>query len=88
MSANSTPVKTIGLNDRDHCSEDDLLNDDTLSRSRRTSELDLWGRLSESRKSSYNNLVPLGENSSSSNIYPLLPDNLYQPHIEVNILKR
>ncbi|KAH8240501.1 hypothetical protein KR038_007994 [Drosophila bunnanda] len=46
-----------------------------------SSDLDPWGRLSESRKSSYNNLVPLGENSSSGALhmhaFPALPDNLY-----------
>lgn len=52
------------------------------SRSRRvSSEFDLWGRFSESRKSSYNNLVPLGENAATSsnslNTYPTLPDNIY-----------
>ena len=69
--------------DRDyHASEDDLSNE-TSSRSRRVSgELDLWGRLSESRKSSYNNLVPLGEsttaqNSNGFNNYPMLPDTVY-----------
>ncbi|KAG4076369.1 hypothetical protein HA402_005812 [Bradysia odoriphaga] len=79
ISANSTPVK--GPLERDHVSEDDLLNNDSSSsRSRRVSgELDLWGRLSESRKSSYNNLVPLGENTTSNNVnaYPTLPDSVY-----------
>ncbi|XP_034490572.1 DENN domain-containing protein Crag isoform X2 [Drosophila innubila] len=46
-----------------------------------SSDLDPWGRLSESRKSSYNNLVPLGENSSSAALqmhaFPAVPDNLY-----------
>ncbi|BFG01693.1 DENN domain-containing protein Crag [Drosophila madeirensis] len=51
-----------------------------------SSDLDPWGRLSESRKSSYNNLVPLGENSSSGALhmhaFPALPDNLYSPMTE------
>ncbi|KAH8387922.1 hypothetical protein KR093_010337 [Drosophila rubida] len=51
-----------------------------------SSDLDPWGRLSESRKSSYNNLVPLGENSSSAALhmhaFPALPDNLYSPLTE------
>lgn len=63
------------------------------NRSRRISgELDLWGRLSESRKSSYSNLVPLGGGSSgdaansaslSGNslstvfVYPSLPESVY-----------
>lgn len=87
ISANSTPVK--GALERDHVSEDDLLNDITSSRSRRVSgELDLWGRLSESRKSSYNNLVPLGENTTSNNLnaYPTLPDNVYSSPNEVSLL--
>lgn len=68
ISANTTPVKSNGPMERSaHLSDDDLLNENgASSRSRRVSgELDLWGRLSESRKSSYNNLVPLGENSAS-----------------------
>lgn len=50
-----------------------------------SSEFDLWGRLSESRKSSYNNLVPLGENTSTSNsyTYPVLPENFYPQNSEV-----
>ncbi|XP_058115826.1 DENN domain-containing protein Crag [Anopheles ziemanni] len=95
ISANSTPVKT-GLNDtleRDgHGSENDLLQHDDAAilatngnRSRRvSSDFDLWGRFSESRKSSYNNLVPLGENTTSNislNGYPTLPDNIY-PMVE------
>ncbi|XP_059619595.1 DENN domain-containing protein Crag isoform X1 [Phlebotomus argentipes] len=88
ISANSTPVKTGSLERgaQLHVSEDDLLTDDAASRSRRASDLDLWGRLSESRKSSYNNLVPLGENTSSNSLnstYPTLPDNLYPPFVEV-----
>ncbi|XP_038115190.1 DENN domain-containing protein Crag isoform X2 [Culex quinquefasciatus] len=59
------------------------------SRSRRvSSEFDLWGRFSESRKSSYNNLVPLGENAATSsnslNTYPTLPDNIYPVIPEVS----
>lgn len=71
-----------------HGSENDLLHHDEMgsgsvngARSRRvSSEFDLWGRFSESRKSSYNNLVPLGENTTSNsslNAYPTLPDNIY-----------
>lgn len=86
ISANSTPVK--GALDREHGSEDDLHGNDTSSsRSRRVSgELDLWGRLSESRKSSYNNLVPLGENTTSNNLnaYPTLPDSVYPSPNEVS----
>lgn len=70
ISANTTPVKTYSLERDQHLgvSEDDLQDggdgSGSLSRSRRASDLDLWGRFSESRKSSYNNLVPLGENNS------------------------
>ncbi|XP_053670188.1 DENN domain-containing protein Crag isoform X1 [Anopheles nili] len=100
ISANSTPVKigTIGMNgslERDsHGSENDLLhNDDAMTnaingnRSRRvSSEFDLWLRFSESRKSSYNNLVPLGENATSTNslnaVCSTLPDNIYPAMLE------
>lgn len=86
ISTNNTPIKMA--NHTFHGSEDDLINDNTMitnAHSRRVStELDLWGRLSESRKSSYNNLVPLGENPSKSNgTYPKLPDDIY-PRAEVN----
>lgn len=50
------------------------------ARSRRASDLDLWGRLSESRKSSYNNLVPLGESGCADGPmkkYPSLPEGMY-----------
>lgn len=91
ISANSTPVKSNGPLERSaHLSEDDLLNENNASRSRRVSgELDLWGRLSESRKSSYNNLVPLGENavSSSNGPYPVLPDSVYSHVTEVRLNK-
>lgn len=88
ISANNTPIKSTNHLDRNmHGSDDDLINDNTHTHSRRVStELDLWGRLSESRKSSYNNLVPLGENSSkiiTNNTYPKLPDDLY-PSSETN----
>ncbi|XP_055548391.1 DENN domain-containing protein Crag isoform X1 [Wyeomyia smithii] len=100
ISANSTPVKTgsgtictsNGLERDGHGSESDLLNEDggniNGNRSRRvSSEFDLWGRFSESRKSSCNNLVPLGENTTSSNslnAYPTLPENVYQSVTEVS----
>lgn len=101
ISANTTPVKTgsgtingVGGLDRDvHGSESDLLNEDGINgnRSRRvSSEFDLWGRFSESRKSSYNNLVPLGENTTSNNslnTYPTLPDNVYTAVAEVGFPK-
>lgn len=104
ISANTTPVKTTGPNsvgtqvERDgHGSENDLLHHDEMgsasvngARSRRvSSEFDLWGRFSESRKSSCNNLVPLGENTTSNsslNAYPTLPDNIYPLIPEVMLI--
>uniref|UniRef100_A0A1A9ZC55 UDENN domain-containing protein n=1 Tax=Glossina pallidipes TaxID=7398 RepID=A0A1A9ZC55_GLOPL len=90
ISANSTPVKSslttqnysdIGLN------EDDIIahEDGTLKVRRVSSDLDPWGRLSESRKSSYNNLVPLGENNSVMNLNTALlslPENLYNQPVD------
>lgn len=80
ISANTTPVKTLDRNG----SEDDLLSENLATRLRRASDIDLWGRLSESRKSSYNNLVPLGEHSSSNNLneFTNLPDNIYPQYDE------
>lgn len=90
ISATSTPVKSSGsLSERgEHGSEDDLLNEHPTQRARAVSaDLDLWGRLSESRKSSYNNLVPLGENTTANSAqysaYPVLPDNVYTQPPEV-----
>lgn len=89
ISNNNTPIKTGGGSnsstlERDknlHSSNDDLINDDrALGRRRIASDQNLWGRISESRKSSYNNLTRLGEaNSTNSlNSYPTtLPENLY-----------
>lgn len=88
ISVNTTPVKTNSLDRNQHLgvSEDDLHHpnhnqEDSLSaRSRRASDLDLWGRFSESRKSSYNNLVPLGESGcleGPMKKYPSLPEGMY-----------
>ncbi|KAH8318280.1 hypothetical protein KR074_006843 [Drosophila pseudoananassae] len=97
ISANSTPTKTNnGHHPHPHAhhhshhhhqqaeqEEHDaaVLEEGKLRRV--SSDLDPWGRLSESRKSSYNNLVPLGENTSSGALhmhaFPALPDNLYSP---------
>lgn len=64
-----------------HSSNDDLLNDERIPGRRRVaSDFDLWGRINESRKSSYNNLTRLGEAASTNslNSYPsTLPENLY-----------
>lgn len=70
-----------------HSSNDDLINDDrALGRRRIASDQNLWGRKSDSRKSSYNNLTRLGEaNSTNSlNAYPILPENLYSTEINDN----
>lgn len=64
-----------------HSSNDDLLLEEKMSGRRRVaSDQNLWGRISESRKSSYNNLTRLGEATSTNslNSYPTtLPENLY-----------
>lgn len=89
MSNNNTPVKTGGGSnsstlERDknlHSSNDDLLNEEKIPGRRRVaSDQNLWGRFSESRKSSYNNLTRLGEATSTNslNSYPTtLPENIY-----------
>jgi DENN domain-containing protein 4 len=95
ISNNNTPVKTGsggGSNsstlERDrqlHSSNDDLLNDDRAipgGRRRVASDQNIWGlRVSESRKSSYNNLTRLGEAVSTNSLnspYPTtLPENIY-----------
>lgn len=89
MSNNNTPVKTGGGSNSStlereknlHSSNDDLINDDRMPGRRRiASDQNLWGRMTESRKSSYNNLTRLGEATSTNslNSYPTtLPDNLY-----------
>lgn len=85
ISANSTPIKSAGPLDRSHRSEDDLEVDHT-SRSRRvSSEMDLWGRLSDSRKSSCNNLLFLGEHhmrNFTNHTYPTMPDNIH-PQVQL-----
>ncbi|XP_017852786.1 DENN domain-containing protein Crag isoform X4 [Drosophila busckii] len=89
ISANSTPDAAAltgnGNGNAVGNAEDDNDNEGKLRRV--PSDLDPWGRLSESRKSSYNNLVPLGENSAGSGThqlyaFPALPDNLYSPTAE------
>lgn len=93
ISINNTPVKTGGSGggsnsstlEREknlHSSNDDLADDGhngMKGRRRVASDFDLWGRISESRKSSYNNLTRLGEAAStiSLNSYPTLPENIY-----------
>lgn len=104
ISTNSTPVKSGVIGERNHHhhhkSQEDLIHDGESSSSshhlggktrRVSSEFDLWGRISESRKSSYNNLVPLGENGAATNggltTYPVLPDCIYPDDGEVSSLK-
>ncbi|XP_037914739.1 DENN domain-containing protein Crag isoform X2 [Hermetia illucens] len=89
ISANSTPVKTNSGYGNDSINEDEVNHEESGAGGQRTrrvsSDMDLWGRLSESRKSSYNNLVPLGEHSSTTSLnngYPTLPENLYSFHGE------
>lgn len=89
MSNNNTPVKTAADSsslEHFHSSNDDLLTsgeDKTPGRRRVASDQNLWGRISESRKSSYNNLTRLGEATSTStgslnSPYPTtLPENIY-----------
>lgn len=86
ISANTTPVKSSlsiqGYNDNGVSEEDVIAHEDgTLKIRRVSSDLEHpWSRLSESRKSSYNNLVPLGENTSTMNLNSALlalPENLY-----------
>ena len=96
ISNNNTPVKSGGGSnsstlERDknlHSSQDDLISDDRFSGRRRVaSDQNLWGRISESRKSSYNNLTRLGEAASSNslNSYPsTLPENLYADDYDNN----
>lgn len=91
ISNNNTPVKTGGGSNSStlereknfHSSNDDLLNEEkTPGRRRVASDQNLWGRISESRKSSYNNLTRLGEATSTNslNSYPTtLPENIYAP---------
>jgi hypothetical protein len=97
ISSNNTPIKTSGSNsstlERErnlHSSNDDLLNDERLPGRRRiASDFDLWGRINESRKSSYNNLTRLGEAASTNslnNSYPsTLPENIYGNESNGNI---
>lgn len=67
ISANNTPIKSANLDRGIHRSDDNLDVDSptygsATAHSRRvSSDVDLWGRLSDSRKSSFNNLLFLGE---------------------------
>lgn len=95
ISANTTPVKSNNSNDRNANQvgpEDDTLNNSNkYTRSHRINcEIDIWGRLNESRKSSSSSLVPVGENTATSYApsfknysYPVLPDGIYVNESEV-----
>lgn len=88
ISSNTTPIKTNGGSNSStlereknlHSSNDELNDERMPGRRRVASDFDLWGRINESRKSSYNNLTRLGEAASTNslNSYPsTLPENLY-----------
>lgn len=106
ISANTTPVKSNHPSDRSNANalgyEDELGNNGHNGTGKRSAhhhqhrqhgELDLWGRLNESRKSSFSSLVPLGEHSvvpsaSSSGknyLYPVLPDSVYGAEVSLAI---
>lgn len=81
ISANNTPIKSASLERGYHRSEDDLdVNSptyaSTVSHSRRVShDVDLWSRLSDSRKSSLNDLLFLGEYAKLQNT--VLPESMH-----------
>lgn len=75
ISTNNTPVKSATL-ERSYQKSDDALDassppypSSTYSR-RISSDVDLWSRLSDSRKSSFNNLLFLGEYAKQQNSCP------------------
>lgn len=104
ISHNNTPVKggsaggsnssTLERDRQLHSSNDDLLNEDRMmppGRRRVASDQNLWGiRISESRKSSYNNLTRLGEAISTNSLnasYPTtLPENVYENSNESSLI--
>lgn len=79
ISANNTPIKSMNLDRGSYRSDDNLdahspTYASPTSHSRRvSSDVDLWSRLSDSRKSSFNNLLFLGEYAKLQNAY--LPEN-------------
>lgn len=80
----NTPTKNSMDGDDDSVAP----NEDAPKTRRVSSDMDLWGRLSESRKSSYNNLMTLGENPTSStqnlHSFPVIPENLYNQNVDVS----
>lgn len=87
ISANNTPIKSASL-DRGHHRSNDNLDIDSptftvAAHSRRvSSDVDLWSRLSDSRKSSYNNLLFLGEYAKQQNTSHL-PESTQHPQISL-----
>lgn len=86
ISANNTPIKSANYDRSYHRSNDDLDATSptyaTNSHSRRvSSDVDLWSRLSDSRKSSYGNLLFLGDYAKQINA-TLMPENV-QPQISL-----
>lgn len=87
ISANTTPVKghflTQSHGDPANIDDEYIVQEDIgihLWQRRMSSDLEPWGRLSESHKSSYNNLITLGEHTSNMNLNAALmaiPENLY-----------
>lgn len=81
----NTPTKTNSMDGDD----DSVIPNDDGPRTRRvSSDMDLWGRLSESRNSSYKNLMTLGENPTTStqnlSSFPPIPDSLYKESGDVS----
>lgn len=95
ISANTTPVKSNlliqGYGDGKDYEDDYLVHEDgysNLKQRRMSNDLEPWGRLSESRKSSYNNLMTLGEHSSNIHLNAALisvPENLYTMPKDVSV---
>lgn len=81
----NTPTKTNSMDGDD---DSVIPNEDTPKTRRVSSDMDLWGRLSESRNSSYKNLMTLGENPTTStqslNSFPVIPDSLYKECVDVS----
>lgn len=89
ISNNSTPVKSGSAEYNQTLSEIDSKESSEVDKARRISEdFDLWSRLSDSRKSSFANLISLNSNAPSVNIsYPIFSENLYPEDNEVMLIK-
>lgn len=84
----NTPTKTNSMDGGD---DDAIIQNEDAPKTRRvSSDMDLWGRLSESRNSSYKNLMTLGENPTTStqslNSYPAIPESLYKEGVDVSYI--